>query len=139
MKFIKKYGIILLAVAVLGGILYLNRFSSASRVKRGQTLYTQKCANCHGDRGQGLKKLIPPLAGSDYVAARMGDLPCIMRYGISGEISVNGQVYNQPMTGVMDLEADEIKSIIDYMVASWYPDAESPSHAEVSAALENCR
>jgi len=138
-KFLRKYGIIIiLAVAVTGGFLYLNRLSSQSRFERGQELYTRTCANCHGEKGEGLKKLIPPLAGTDYVPAHMDDLPCIIRYGIKGEVRVNGQAFNQPMPGLPDLEADEIKDIIDYMITGWYPDSESPSHAKVVEKLEKC-
>lgn len=138
MKFFKKYGIAILAVAILGGILYLNRFSTASRVKKGEALYQEKCSQCHGTQGEGLRKLIPPLAGTDYVPANLDKLPCILRYGIQGDITVNGQNYNQPMPGYPDMEADEVKAIIDYMIVTWYPDAEKLSQKEVTKRMEAC-
>lgn len=138
-KFLKRYGIIILAVGVLGGILYLNRFSSVSNNERGRELYIQNCGNCHGEKGEGLRKLIPPLANSDYTKEYFNQIPCIIRYGIKGEISVNGQTFNQPMEGIPKLEADEIKSIMDYMQREWYKDLKQPSHAEVSKKLESCQ
>lgn len=138
MKFLKRYGILLLALLVLGGILYLNRFSSFSRTKRGETLYMENCAQCHGNGGEGLRKLIPPLAGTDYIPAHLQELPCLIRYGLKGEITVNGQAYNQPMPGYADMEADEVKAIIDYMLVTWYPDAEKPSQAKVTEAMDDC-
>jgi mono/diheme cytochrome c family protein len=138
LKFIKKYGLIFLAVVVLGGILYLNRFSTQAKIAKGKELYKNTCANCHGDNGEGLRKLIPPLAGNDYIPSHFDDIPCIVRYGIKGEMTVNGQTYNQPMPGLPDLEADEIKAIMDYMIHEWYPDLESPSHGKVSEKLGNC-
>lgn len=138
MKFFKKYGILILAVGVLGGILYLNRFSSLSRTKRGEALYMERCAQCHGNQGEGLRKLIPPLAGTDYVPAHLDELPCILRYGLNGEITVNGQRYNQPMPGYPDMEADEVKAIIDYLIVTWYPESEKPSQAEVTEKMETC-
>lgn len=138
MKFLKKYGIAILAVAILGGILYLNRFSAASRIKKGETLYQEKCSQCHGIQGEGLRKLIPPLAGTDYVPANLHNLPCILRYGIQGDITVNGQNYNQPMPGYPEMEADEVKAIIDYMIVTWYPDSEKPSQKEVTERIESC-
>ena len=35
---------------------------------QGERLYVQHCSGCHGEQGQGLGTLIPPLAGSDYLA-----------------------------------------------------------------------
>lgn len=138
MKFFKKYGILILAAGVLAGILYLSRFSSIAREKRGQTLYLEKCAGCHGNEGEGLRKLIPPLAGTDFIPAYREGLPCIIRLGIRGPISVNGQIYDQPMTGFPDLEDDEIKAIIDYMLSSWYPQEPKPSQAQVSEKVKEC-
>lgn len=138
MKFLKKYGIGILAILVLGAGLMLNRFSSASRVKKGQTLYLEKCAQCHGNQGEGLRKLIPPLAGTDYIPQNLDNLPCIIRYGQRGEITVNGQPFNQPMPGYPEMEADEVKAIIDYVLVTWYPDSEKPSQAEVTERIKAC-
>ena len=35
-----------------------------SQIAAGKKLYTEKCANCHGDAGQGSKKA-PPVVGKD--------------------------------------------------------------------------
>lgn len=137
-KSLKKYGFLLVSVLVLAGLYYLNRYSRVSRVEKGKLLYAEHCANCHGEKGEGLKKLIPPLAGTDYVPGKVSKLPCIIRYGIDGSISVNGQTYNQPMAGIRALEADEIKAVIDYMLSEWYPEQESLSQGEVSRLLKNC-
>lgn len=138
MKFLKKYGIIILAVGILGGILYLNRFSSLAKTQKGEKLYKENCGNCHGGKGEGLRKLIPPLAGTDYVPTHFEQVPCIIRYGIKGNITVNGQLYNQPMPGLPALEADEIKAIMDYMVSEWYPEMQKTSHRKVADKLANC-
>jgi mono/diheme cytochrome c family protein len=135
---LKKYALLSGLILVLVGLFYLNRYSRISRVERGKILYAAHCANCHGEKGEGLKKLIPPLAGSDYIHENISRLPCIIRYGISGPISVNGQTYNQPMAGIRNLEADEIKAVMDYMLSEWYPEKESLSQAEVSRLLKAC-
>lgn len=138
MKAVKKYGAIIAALCVLGGILYLNKFSSVTKVVQGKKLYTKHCSNCHGGEGEGLRRLIPPLAGADYVENNFTGLPCIIRNGINGEIVVNGQSFNQPMVGIQDLEIDEIKSIMDFMIVEWYPNQKSMSHAEISSILDAC-
>jgi mono/diheme cytochrome c family protein len=139
LDFLKKYGIVILSALVLAGIFYLRYYSATSRLLKGEKLYRQHCANCHGGEGQGLKKLIPPLAGADYVSRHKKNLPCIIRYGMKDKITVNGQSYNQPMAGILILEDDQIKSIIDYMLTSWYPEEETLSQGEVREILQNCR
>jgi mono/diheme cytochrome c family protein len=135
---LRKYGFFLGSVLILASLFYLNRYSRISRVEKGKMLYAAHCANCHGERGEGLKKLIPPLAGTDYINNHISRLPCIIRYGISGPISVNGQTYDQPMAGIRNLEADEIKAVIDFMLSEWYLEKEPLSQAEVSRLLKAC-
>src|SRR5687768_14899730 len=71
-----------------------------NRESEGQQLYVQQCANCHMDDGSGLRGLIPPLAGSDYLVRHREQLACLIRHGQQGEIVVNGVHYNRPMPGV---------------------------------------
>ncbi len=135
---LKKYGLVLVSAVILAVLFYLNKYSRVARLEKGKRLYQAKCANCHGENGEGLKKLIPPLAGTDYLPMHVRKVPCIIRYGISGPITVNDQVYNQPMAGIRDLESDEIKAVIDFMLAEWYPGTEGLSQAEVSKLLREC-
>lgn len=57
---------------------------------QGPKLYAQACAGCHGDAGQGLGRLIPPLAGADYLRTHRDELPCMLRRGVHGPMTVNG-------------------------------------------------
>ncbi|HEY0609559.1 MAG TPA: c-type cytochrome, partial [Chitinophaga sp.] len=36
---------------------------------RGKTLYGTYCQSCHGNQGQGVEGVFPPLAKSDYLMA----------------------------------------------------------------------
>jgi len=137
-KFLKKYGLLILSALVLAGIFYLNRYSGTARVKKGETLYKQHCSNCHGENGEGLRKLIPPLAGNPNIPAGLENMPCTIRYGKDGPIKVNNQEYNQPMAGISELEADEIKSVMDYILQTWYPGTEPLSQKKISEKLGEC-
>lgn len=66
---------------------------------QGKILYENFCANCHMEDGTGLVEVIPPLAGSDYLVKFPEKLPCMIRKGISGEMTVNGKIYNTEMPG----------------------------------------
>lgn len=47
------------------------------------------------------------------------DVLCLMRHGITGEIFVNGQQYNQPMPGISNLSDLEIAEIATYIFNTW--------------------
>ena len=69
-----------LVVAAVGSILLSSCFTE--RKNEGAKLYATHCASCHGDQGQGLQRLIPPVANADYIAkyrAELGILPSTMR------------------------------------------------------------
>jgi mono/diheme cytochrome c family protein len=83
--------------------------------KQGKILYTNFCANCHGDQGEGLKALIPPLAPSDYLEQHRSELPCIIRQGMRHEIVVNGKQYQQEMPAIPKLSFFEITNVLNYI------------------------
>lgn len=92
---------------------------------QGERLYGQHCAGCHGEQGQGIGQLVPPLAGSDYLARHPDALACIVRQGLKGPIVVNGVPYNQLMLGVQDttthrhLSPAQITNLLNYIETHW--------------------
>jgi|SRR5690606_25610218 len=85
----------------------------------GERLYAQHCGNCHMPEGEGLGRLIPPLKGTDFME-RDSLLACIIKNGLSGEIEVNGVVYNQPMPGIPQLTNIEIAQITTYLYKEFF-------------------
>ncbi|MFN3802129.1 c-type cytochrome [Belliella pelovolcani] len=85
----------------------------------GKILYENYCANCHQADGTGLGKLIPPLRGSDYMLEDIGRTVHIIKYGLKGEIIVNGEKYNQPMPANPQLTNMEIAQIVTYLYNIW--------------------
>jgi mono/diheme cytochrome c family protein len=105
---------------------------------QGERLYNVYCANCHLDDGQGLRGLMPPLAGSDYLRANFDDLPCIIRNGIRGPLTVNGKVYNENMGGFPKLTEAEIANIVNYISQKWGDKDAYISEREVREVLLTC-
>ena len=67
----------------------------------GASLYGQYCAMCHQAGGQGIPKIFPPLAKSDFLKSNRTksiQAPC---EGLSGKITVNGQNYDGGMPMVV--------------------------------------
>ncbi|THH41511.1 c-type cytochrome [Neolewinella litorea] len=86
---------------------------------QGRNLYLEHCANCHLDEGQGLRRLIPPLAGSDYLRDQPAAAVRGIRYGMEGPMTVNGVTYDQPMPGNIELSEFQIVNIMNYINQAW--------------------
>ena len=86
---------------------------------KGEQLYEKHCSNCHQKNGSGLGQLYPPLDSSDYMRDSLDEVLCLIRYGKSGEIIVNGKSYNQQMPGISELTHLEIAQIATFIYNSW--------------------
>ncbi len=106
----------------------------------GRRVYVQHCAHCHMEDGQGLKKLIPPLAGADYLASmRMEDLACMIRYGVRDSMQVNGIWFDQAMPGNLLLTEVEITSLVNFLRENWVEPPQVPiDFSQVQQALADC-
>ena len=104
----------------------------------GKKLYLQHCANCHGQNGEGLEQLIPPLAKSDYMMDRIDRTVCEIRSGIQGEITVNGITYSQEMPANRELRALEIAEITTFIANSWGNERGLISAKNAEEFLRNC-
>lgn len=66
-------------------------------VTRGQTVYMQVCFACHQPTGLGLPGMFPPLAGSDWTAAKKPDrMIRMVLHGFTGPITINGKPFATP-------------------------------------------
>lgn len=105
----------------------------------GERIYKKTCANCHMDHGEGLGALIPPLAGSDYLAQHRDNLPCIVRYGLEDTIYVKGKMYGEKMYGLPDLSEIQITNILNYVNSSWGNNNPPYTYEDVTTLLAKCR
>lgn len=125
----------------LGGILAAGTLAAGCFTERqnaGARLYAQHCSNCHGDEGQGLRRLIPPLAGADYLTKNRAGLACLVRRGVNGPMVVNGVQFNQVMPGHEDLTDSEITNLLNFVQSSWGNKGEPYTIREVMEQLEAC-
>lgn len=66
-------------------------------VERGKTVYMQVCFACHQPTGLGLPNMFPPLAGSDWTAAKKPDrMIRMVLHGFTGPLTINGKPFNTP-------------------------------------------
>lgn len=105
---------------------------------RGEQLYAQHCSNCHQKNGAGLGLLYPPLDKSDYIDNNFDRVICLMKFGIEGELTVNGKKFNKAMPGVSSLADIEVTEIATYLYNSWGHRRDSITIMEVSRILNAC-
>ena len=87
-------------------------------IKRGNAVYSDFCISCHLPNGEGVQNIYPPLANSDYLRANRRKSIKGLKYGLKGEITVNGLQYNKYMPP-MGLSADEIADVMNFSNHSW--------------------
>lgn len=84
----------------------------------GRELYKTHCQNCHGQTGEGLSALMPPLTDTAYIRKNQHILPCYIKNGVSGLISVSGKFYDSTMPPA-DLSPIEIAKVLTYVTNSF--------------------
>jgi mono/diheme cytochrome c family protein len=86
--------------------------------KRGSEIYADFCMNCHMPNGEGVKGEFPPLAKSDFLIKNRTKSIKALKYGLKGEIIVNGVKYNGFMAP-LGLSEDEVADVMNYITNSW--------------------
>ena len=117
---------------------FRTRIRMRQYMTEGKGLYQIHCANCHGEDGKGLGKLIPPLAKADFLQNNIEAAICISRNGMQGSIVVNGVEYNQQMPGHDDLTDLEIAEIVTFVGNAWGNKSGLIDVKTTSKILEGC-
>ncbi|MCB0382244.1 MAG: cytochrome c [Psychroserpens sp.] len=87
-------------------------------MQRGAQVYNNLCVTCHLPSGKGVPKTFPPLANSDYLKNNRVKSISAIKYGLSGKITVNGEIYNTPMAA-FGLTDREVADVMNYITNSW--------------------
>ncbi|GGM82435.1 hypothetical protein GCM10010967_12620 [Dyadobacter beijingensis] len=104
----------------------------------GQQLYMTHCANCHQMEGKGMGNLYPPIAGSSIIADK-ARVACIVQYGMSDTIMVNGKPFSRPMPPNPKLTEIEIAEIVSFVSMKWGKDSVYTPIEFVHQALASCK
>lgn len=118
------------------GITFLSfdqKFDLKASMTRGKSVYEAQCMTCHMEQGEGIEGVYPPLAKSDYLMAdKKRSIQQILK-GVSGEIKVNGVLYNTEMAGI-ELTDEETSDVLNYIRNSFGNKGAAVTPAEVNAA-----
>ena len=130
--------IITLSIAIVTTLNFLSISSQdplMESIKRGEEVYLGYCITCHMDQGQGIEGVFPHLAGSDYLMEDRERSIKTVKYGLEGEIIVNGVTYNNIMSP-MGLSDEEIADVLNYIRNSWGNKGETVRVEEVKDVQE---
>ncbi len=87
-------------------------------IERGATVYEDFCMQCHLPDGKGVPQTYPPLDNSDYLMNKRKESIKAIKYGMSGEIIVNGKTYNTAMAP-LGLTDAEVADVMNYITNAW--------------------
>jgi mono/diheme cytochrome c family protein len=87
--------------------------------RTGAQIFSSTCAACHQAQGEGTDRY-PPLAGSEWVNGPEPRLVRIILHGLTGDVEVQGQVYNGAMPAWGPSLSDaEIAAVATYIRSSF--------------------
>jgi nitrite reductase (NO-forming) len=109
------------------------KFDLKASIARGQDIYTAQCISCHMEKGEGIEDVYPPLAKSDYLMADKNRSIIQVLKGVSGEIKVNGKIYNGDMPG-FDLSDQEVSDVVNFIRNSWGNKGAAVTPSDVASA-----
>lgn len=92
--------------------------TKAERIAIGERVFNTNCKACHMKEGQGVPNVFPPLAKSDYLNASKERAITVLLKGLSGEITVNGQKYNNVMPH-LELSDEDVANVLTYIYSKW--------------------
>tara|TARA_B110000037_G_scaffold44136_1_gene54248 strand:+ start:1104 stop:1505 length:402 start_codon:yes stop_codon:yes gene_type:complete len=112
----------LLSVYCIGIFSFLSYMQQEKPLKQsvldGEEIYQDFCLQCHLDNGKGVENAFPPLAKSDYLQNNIEASIRGIKYGLRGEITVNGKIYNGVMVN-QGLDEEEVADVMNYILNSW--------------------
>ena len=104
----------------------------------GKTVYKTQCQNCHGENGEGLGQLIPPLTDSAYLKNNKIALACAIQYGLKGKITISHKPYEGAMPA-NNLAPIGVAEVLTYITNSFGNKLGAVNADEVNASLANCK
>ena len=105
----------------------------------GSEVYQTYCQNCHGSKGEGLAALIPPLTDTTALKSNPTALPCTVKYGLKGKITVSGKQFDGNMPASSELTPIQIAQVAIYVSNSFGNKNGFTNEDEVNKALNSCK
>ena len=129
---------IIIPIIVFISLILITNACNTDNYTQGKILYDKYCVNCHGENGENLAELIPPLSNSDYLVKYPEKVACLIYYGFDGEITVNGIKYNHQMPANQNFNDIDVANVINYINNNLGNKNGYMSLKSLQDALNNC-
>ena len=107
-------------IGFAGALLMAANTLSAQQPPDGAKIYAATCQACHQASGLGLPNQFPPLVGSEWVTGSEERLVKIILHGVTGEIEVEGEMFNGLMpTWGPTFKDEELAAVATYVRQAW--------------------
>lgn len=104
---------------------------SKQRLADGKKVYDTYCLACHQADGGGVPRLNPPLQKTEYVLGDKTRLITIVLKGMSEEVEIDGEVYDNNMSAHNFLTDQQVADVLTYVRNSFTNKASAVTSAEV--------
>jgi mono/diheme cytochrome c family protein len=99
-------------------------YDLVASIANGQKIYATSCGTCHQPTGAGIPGAFPALIGTEWVLQNPRRLTAIVLKGITGPMTVNGQVYAtgmpNPETMFPAMKDDKnVADVLNYVRNTW--------------------
>jgi mono/diheme cytochrome c family protein len=101
-------------------------------IERGSKVYETYCLSCHMQDGSGVPGMNPPLKKTKRVGGPKKELTNLLLKGLTGEIEVNGDIYNNVMPSQAYLKDQELADVMTFIRNSFGNKASRVSVSEVT-------
>ena len=108
-------------------------------MSNGKDIYKAKCQNCHGENGEGLGQLAPPLTDSVFMKSNKTRLACIIKNGTNETLVIHGKEYKEKMPGFPELADIDVAQVMVYVTNSFGNHQGFVPYSKVSTQLQNCK
>lgn len=140
----RNYLIWSLVLGTLMSIIYACRGEGSSLEQdmyftNGRDLYIQHCQNCHGEKGEGLADLIPPLTDTTYLRENRKKLVCFIKYGMDGKIQVDGREFVEKMPAHEEFTDIDLAQLVVFITNAYGNKQGMYSTQDVAIDLKNCK
>jgi mono/diheme cytochrome c family protein len=107
---------------------------SSLLLRLGQTIYADKCASCHGDKGRGKPPHYPPLADNQSIEmpSAVNAIRMVLNGGYPPGTAGNPMPHGMPPFA-QALSDDEVAAVVTYIRVSWGNHGAAVSVSEANA------
>lgn len=111
-----------------------NQIDAQALFSAGEKLYAQQCSSCHGNNGQGVAGVYPPLAGNSSVTEPTGinAIRIVLLGGFAPTTAAHPRPYSMPPFAQQLSDAD-VAAVVTYIRHAWSNKAGAVMERDVAA------